>query len=443
LASFIFKIQEIIWGPGLIVFIGTLGVFFTFKFKAVQFRSLGTSFKILLSPSEKVNRNKGDMTTFQALATTLAGAIGTGNIAGVAAAVSIAGVGALFWMWIMTFIAMVIKYCETYLATSYRQIDSDGNVSGSPMHYIEKGLGKKHWALIFGTIGVISSFGTGNIVQANSVADSLYMLFNFPSWFSGLLVATLTGWILLRGTKTIATTSEYLVPFMSGIYILCALYILFKNYTVLPFAFSQIITHAFTGKALIGGTLSASLSSVISIGLARGVLTNEAGLGIPTIPMASSQVSTPHRSALVSMIGCLLSTGIVCSLTGLVITISEILGTTNAIGARVEGATLAANSFGSLMPFGSLVVNLGLILFAFTTIMSWAYCGTKCAEYVFGKKLSIIYKIVFILTIIPSATLEVPVVWAMADILNGLLLYPNLFFLLILSKNIPTKTKHL
>lgn len=433
------EVKEWLWGPPLLLLLLGTGLYLTILLKGVQFRYMKSAIRESFASSRK--DAQGDISHFEALMTSLAGAIGTGSIVGVATAVAIGGPGALFWMWVTALVGMATKYAESLLAVKYRQIDKRGEMIGGPMEYIEIGLGWKWMAVVFAIFGSIAAIGTGNLVQVNSIVGAIDAVFIFDPWISGAIVAVLAGLVIIGGVKSIGHTAAVLVPFMALFYFTAGCIILVLNYDQIPAAFETIFVTAFSGQAAAGGFMGATMMMAIQIGVARSIFSNEAGLGISSIAAAAAKTDLPARQALVNMTGALLSTGIVCTITGLVIVVSGLLGTNGADGKLLNGAALAINAFQISLIGGAYVVTIGQVLFAFTTIIAWAYYGEKCCEYIFGEKSVIPYRILYILAIIPGAALKMETVWLVADIANALMVIPNLIALIMLSKDIVFETK--
>ena len=429
-----------IWGAPLLILLMGIGIYLTIVLKGIQFRYLKYALKLVLEPST-VNSGKGDISHFQSLMTALAATIGIGNIAGVATALTVGGLGALFWMWVTALIGMAIKYAEAILAVKYRTTDERGEMCGGPMYFIEYGLGWRWLSILFALFGAIGAFGGGNMLQANSVADVMLSVFNVDPFHTGLFVALFTGLTLLGGIKTIGKVAGVLVPFMAISYIGGASIIILKNYQNIPEAFYKIFTYAFTGQAAFGGFLGAGVLSAIQVGVSRGLMTSEAGLGTASIAAAAAKTDLPGRQALVSMTGCFLATIIMCSATGLVLAVTDVFGSLDANGKLMNGASMTVAAFQSNFSYGGYIVTLGLVLFAFTTILGWSYYGEKCVEYLFGGISVPIYRILFTLVVIPGAVLELDVVWKISDVCNGLMAFPNLIGLCALSGVVISETR--
>lgn len=429
-----------IWGPPLLILLMGIGIYLTIALKGIQFAYLPYALKLAFG-NQHVGEGKGDISHFASLMTALAATIGIGNIAGVATAITVGGLGALFWMWVTALIGMAIKYAEAILAVKYRTTDARGEMCGGPMYFIEAGLGWKWLAICFALFGAIGAFGGGNMLQANSVADVMFSMFSIDPWITGTVVAVMTGLTLLGGIQSIGKVASLLVPFMAIFYIGGALAILVVHYQYIPHAFVTIFESAFSGQAAFGGFLGASVVLAIQVGVSRGLMTSEAGLGTASIAAAAAKTDMPGRQALVSMTGCFLATIVMCSATGLVLAVTDVFGTVGANGKLLNGASLTLAAFNSVFSWGGYVVTIGLLLFAFTTLLGWAYYGEKCVEYLFGVKSVPYYRALFTLIIIPGAVLELDVVWKISDICNGLMAFPNLIGLCALSGVVINETR--
>lgn len=431
-----------VWGiPMLILLLGN-GLLLTVLLKGLQFRYLPYALRLIIySDKEQGSKAKGDISNFESLMTALAGALGIGNIAGVSTALAVGGTGALFWMWVMALIGMATKYGEAILAVKYRMVDERGEMCGGPMHFIERGLGWKWLAASFALFGAIASFGGGNMIQANSVADVLVHLYNMPAWASGTVLAIITGSILIGGIKSIGRFAAYMVPFMAVFYIGGGCLILLKCYDRIPEAVYSIFQHAFTGQAAFGGFAGSTLLMTMKVGMSRGLMTSEAGLGTASIAAAAAKTDIPGRQAMVSMTGSFIATIILCTVTGLVLGVTGVQGMVSANGMPLNGATMTMAAFESVIPWGGYIVTIALILFALTTLLGWAYYGEKCIEYLLGERSILPFRLIFTLVIIPGAILDLEVVWKVADITNGLMAYPNLIGLTALSGVVLQETK--
>lgn len=437
-------LYRFVWGAPLLVLIMGLGLYLTIALKGLQFRYLWYALKLVLFP-EKIpihGEEKGDISHFQSLMTALAGSIGIGNIAGVSTALCVGGIGALFWMWITALLGMAIKYAEAILAVKYREEDEKGEMCGGPMYFVERGLGWKKLALSFALFGTIATFGGGNMLQANSVADVLLTTFHIDPLYSGIALACITGVILLGGIQSIGKAAAVLVPFMATFYISGGLIILIFSYDQIPAAIYAIFAHAFSGQAAFGGFAGSSLMVAMQVGMSRGLMTSEAGLGTASIAAAAARTDLPGRQAMVSMTGSFLATIVLCTVTGLVVTVTNVFGTLGVDGKLLNGATLTTAAFTSVLPWGGVIVAIALVLFALTTLLGWAYYGEKCVEYLFGVRAITLYRTLFTLVVIPGAVLDLEVVWKISDITNGLMAFPNLIGIVALSPVVIQETEY-
>ncbi|MBA3720994.1 MAG: sodium:alanine symporter family protein [Parachlamydiaceae bacterium] len=436
---FLSEVRELVWGFPLVFLLLGTGAYLTILLKGMQFRYLGYALKQVVARQQK--DSKGDISHFEALMTTLAGAIGTGTIVGVATGITVGGLGAIFWMWVTAFLGMAIKYAESLLAVKYRGLDRRGEMSGGPMQYIEKGLGWKSVASIFAVLGVIAAMSTGNLVQTNSIAEAINHVWHVDPLITGIVLAGLTGVVIIGGVKSIGQVASILVPIMALLYVFAAIYILLVNITNVPAAFMHIIHSAWNGQAASGGFLGASVMMAVQMGVARSVFSNEAGLGISSVAAAAAKTDSPGRQAMITMTGALMSTVIVCTMTGLVLAVTGVVGTTNDSGQVLNGASLAIAAFGKHIIGGEYIVTIGLILFAYTTVLAWSYYGEKCCEYIFGERSITAYRIVYALVVIPGAALKMQIAWHLADISNALMIFPNLIALIALSSVIVKETQ--
>ena len=423
-----------VWGPYMLVLLVGTGVYLTVRLMGIQFTLLPFALKQAFTPQKKVEGEKqeGDISHFGALMTALSATIGTGNIAGVATAVVVGGPGAVFWMWITAIFGMATKYGEGVLAVKYRVQNSKGEMSGGPMYYIERGMRKKWLAMLFAGFATIASFGIGSSVQSNSVAQSIHASFGIDGWITGVVLTVFTAVVILGGIKSISKVSSVIVPFMAVFYVLGGLIIILLNLDGLMPALQLIFSDAFTGDAVAGG----ALGTVIRYGVARGVFSNEAGMGSAPIAAAAARTDHPVRQALVSMTGTFLDTIVVCSITGIVL----VMGNMYMDGET--GAALTTHTFNKLLPGpGGWIVTFGLIFFAYSTILGWCYYGEKCATYLFGDKCITPYRVIYVATVMMGTVASLDLVWAAADTFNGLMAIPNLIALLALSGVIIKETK--
>jgi AGCS family alanine or glycine:cation symporter len=424
-----------VWGPVMLVLLVGTGFYLTIRMGGMQFRLLPRALKLALSRQNNLGQ-PGEISPFQALMTAMAATIGTGNIAGVATAMVLGGPGAIFWMWLSAMLGMSTKYAEAYLAVYFRVIDDQGRVSGGPMYYIERGLKMKWLAIIFAVCGTVAAFGAGCSVQSNSVAQVVEQSFGLMPWVTGVLLSSLTGLVLIGGLKRIARVVSFIVPIMAISYVGGGLLIIVKHYELVLPALALIFQDAFTGHAVAGGAIGA----VIRYGIARGIFSNEAGLGTAPIAAASARTTKPAEQGLISMTGTFLDTIIVCSITGIVLVMAGQYET------GVTGAALTAHSFNLLLPgYGTWVVTIGLIFFAYSTILGWSFYGEKCAQYLIGERAIKPYRFLYTLMVLIGTLVTLDLVWAMSDVFNGLMAFPNLIGILLLSglviKNNPLKNK--
>jgi len=431
--AFLDKASDIVWGlPLLILLVGT-GIYLTFRLGLLQVRSLPYALKLSFSRNQDKS-SEGDISHFQALMTAMAATVGTGNIVGVATAVVLGGPGAVFWMWLAGFFGMATKYGEAILAVKYRTKDEKGEMAGGPMYYLEHGLKQKWLGVLFAVFGALAAFGIGNGTQAKAVADLMNSTFSVPHYVSGIALVIFAGLVILGGIKWIGRVTAFFVPFMAAFYILAGGIVMIMNINLVPEALGIIFTYAFTGEAAVGGAIGAA----IRFGVARGLFSNEAGLGSAPIAAAAAKTDLPGRQALVSMTQVLFDTLIICSITGITIVMSGAWQDTS-----IEAGVLTSTAFQVLLgDFGPYLITLGLLFFASSTILGWGYYGEKCFQYLVKNPTAVtVYRIVFVLFIFVGATATLDVVWSLADVLNGLMAIPNLIGLLGLSGVIIYETK--
>ncbi|OUR67721.1 sodium:alanine symporter family protein, partial [Marinomonas sp. 42_23_T18] len=409
-----------------------VGFFMSIGLKLMPILKLGTGFKLLAGgvKAEKGEESSGEVPPYQALMTAMAATVGTGNIAGVATAVFLGGPGALFWMWMTALVGMATKYAEAVLAVKYREVDENGNHVGGPMYYIKNGMGK-NWAWLgttFAIFGAIAGFGIGNGVQSNSIAQVIETNFSIPPLMTGLVCMVLVGAVLMGGIKRIGSVAGALVPFMAVAYIIAGLIVLSINADQIAPAISLIFESAFTGHAAEGGFAGAAVWAAIRFGVARGVFSNEAGLGSAPIAHAAAQTKDPVRQGLVAMLGTFLDTLLICTITGLVIVTSGLWT------SGTSGAALTSAAFAQALPgVGNYLVAISLAIFAFTTIIGWSFYGERCVEFLLGVKAIKPYRILWVLAIPVGATLSLDFVWLLADTLNAMMAIPNLIAIMVLS----------
>jgi AGCS family alanine or glycine:cation symporter len=366
--------------------------------------------------------------------TSLAATIGIGSIAGMATAITAGGYGAIFWMWVVALIGMITKYSEAILAVKYRKSDSKGRMKGGPMYYIEQGLKMKWLAVLFAVFGLLSSFAGGNLIQAQSIADASLELFNIPPIVTGIIVAVCVAATLFGGVKKLGKINSFLVPIMALLYIVGGLIVLVLCHDKILDAISLIFSNAFSGRSVTGGLLGAGVMSSVQMGVARGISSNEAGLGSGPIASAAAKTDYPGRQALISMSAVFISSFIVCTITVLVLSVTNMVGKVSDNGQILNGAPLVMQSFESVLPGGGVIVALGLLLFGFSTILGWSYYGEKCMEFLFNGKGIVLFRLIFICLVFVGSLLSINVVWPLADIMNGLMAFPNLIGVLFLAK---------
>ncbi len=438
LSSWVAAINGIVWGPMMLVLILGVGLFLMIGLRLMPFFKLGMSFKLMMAKPKKGITSDGEITPFQALMTALSATVGTGNIAGVATAVFLGGPGALFWMWCTALVGMATKFAEAVLAVNYREVDEAGNHVGGPMYYIKNGLGPK-WAwlgTLFAIFGAVAAFGIGNTVQANSVADVLEANFDLSVWVTGAVMMVLAGAVLIGGIKRIGHVAGALVPIMVVAYLVAGLISLFINAQEIPHALGLVFTHAFTPVAAEGGFAGAAVWAAIRFGVARGVFSNEAGLGSAPIAHAAAQTNDPVRQGLVAMLGTFIDTIIVCTITGLVVISSGVWS------SGESGAALTSAAFAQSLPgVGQYVVTVALAVFAFTTIIGWSFYGERCIEFLFGIKAILPYRVIWIIAIPIGAGVSLDFIWLLADTLNAMMALPNLIALALLSPVVFRLTK--
>ncbi|OIP61594.1 MAG: sodium:alanine symporter family protein [Ignavibacteria bacterium CG2_30_36_16] len=432
------SVSEFVWGvPLLILLVGT-GIYLTILLRGIQFRKLWHSLWLALIKRKDDGDNPGDISHFQALMTALAATVGTGNIAGVATAIAVGGPGALFWMWITGLFGMATKYAEAVLAVKYRIKDENGEMSGGPMYYLSRGLGIKWLGVLFAIFASIAAFGIGNMVQSNSVADAVQHSFGISVEITGIILAVATGFVILGGIKSIGKVTEILVPVMVVFYMLAALFVVVIHVDQVPFIISLILKEAFTNTAASGGFAGATVMLTIRMGVSRGVFSNESGLGSAPIAAAAAQTKHPVTQAMVSMTQTFIDTIVVCSFTGFAILVSGVLETGQT------GVPLTSMAFATALPgnWGGIIISIGIILFAYSTILGWSYYGEKSLEFLLGRKAIKPYRVLFVIAVFIGAVSKLDLVWAFADIMNGLMAIPNLIGLLGLGGIVAAETKN-
>ena len=438
ITEYIQVISSAIWGLPLIILLVGTGIWLTLRLRGLQFTKTWHALYLALVKRREDTDQPGDITHFQALMTALSATVGTGNIAGVATAIAAGGPGALFWMWVTGLVGMATKYSEAVLAVKYREQDAEGLMSGGPMYYISKGLGWKWLGILFAFFAAIAAFGIGNMVQSNSVADALESSFQIPFIVTGVILTLATGMVILGGIKSIGRVTGVLVPVMIIFYMSSAIIIILLHIEKLPAAIELILTQAFTPTAGVGGFLGSTVMLTIRMGVARGVFSNESGLGSSPIAAAAAQTKNPVTQALVSMTQTFIDTIVVCSLTGLVLIMSG-EWSTGLTGAEL---TTVAFTSGLNSVFGEYIVSVGLALFAYSTILGWSYYGEKSIEFLIGIKAVRPYRWIFTIFVGVGAVTELDIVWGIADVFNGLMAFPNLIGLLALTPVIVRETRN-
>lgn len=430
------QIDTFVWGPPLLILLVGTGIWLTIRLKLLQVLKLSTALKLIFKAQ---NDGHGDVNSFRALCTALAATVGTGNIVGVATAVKAGGPGAIFWMWVAAFFGMATKYAECLLAVKYRTVDANGNISGGPMYYIENGLGKKFkpLAVIFAVFGVMCAyFGIGTFAQVNSIVEITHITAGIPVVYTGIALTVLVAVVTIGGLKSISTVAGKIVPLMALLYFITTIGILITFADKVPAAAALIIESAFNPTAATGGFLGASVMMAMRNGVARGVFSNESGLGSAPIVAAAAKTKWPAEQGLISMTGTFIDTIIICTLTGLTLVV------TGVWCGDLNGAAMTERAFEMAFPaFGSWLLMIGLALFAFTTILGWNYYGERCVEYLLGVKAILPYRLIFIGLIACGPFLKLEEIWVLADIVNGLMAIPNLIALLALTGVIVAETK--
>ena len=430
------EIDAFVWGPPLLVLLVGTGILLTFRLKLLQVFKLPQALGLIFSAK---NDGSGDVNSFKALCTALAATVGTGNIVGVATAIKAGGPGALFWMWMAAFFGMATKYSECLLAVKYRTVDANGNISGGPMYYIENGLGKKYkpLAVMFAVFGVLCAyFGIGTFAQVNSIVEITQISAGIPVVYTGIALTVVVAAVTIGGLKSIATVAAKVVPAMALLYFLTTVGIMIVFADQVPAAIATVLNSAFTPTAAQGGFLGATDMLAMRSGVARGVFSNESGLGSAPIVAAAAKTKWAAEQGLISMTGTFIDTIIICTLTGLSLVVSGVWC------GPLNGAAMTESAFTMAFPaFGSILLLVGLVLFAFTTILGWNYYGERCVEYLMGVKAILPYRIIFICLIACGPFLKLEEIWVLADIVNGLMAIPNLIALIALSGVVVAETK--
>ena len=437
LNAIIGAINAFAWGPPMLGILGVTGVLLTLGLVFMPWRKVGYGFQLLFDKDGATG--EGEVKPFNALMTALSATVGTGNIAGVATAIALGGPGAIFYMWLIALFGMATTYAEAVCAVTYRERDATGKFVGGPMYYLRNGVGEfapelgKWLGLAFAVFGAVAAFGIGNAVQVNSMAAALDNSFGVPEWATGVIVAALVGVVVIGGIRRIGEVAGKLVPAMIVLYLGAALLILAINVTAIPEAIGLIFTHAFTPAAATGGFAGAAVAAAVRFGIARGVFSNESGLGSAAIAHAAAQTNSPVRQGIIAMLGTFIDTLVVCTMTALVILTSGAWTMTGADGAGLTGAVLTSTGFETSMAGGHYIVTIALAIFAFTTILGWSYYGERCWQYLFKEKSLVVYRGLWVLAALAFANVKVDLVWNLADTLNGLMAVPNLIGLLLLA----------
>ena len=430
LTAFFSAINGFVWGPPMLVLILGTGLLLQIRLKLMPILRIPTGFRMVWRGRRPDATAEGEISPYAALMTALAATVGTGNIAGVATAIALGGPGAMFWMWMTALVGMATKYSEVLLAVHFREVDDHGEHVGGPMFAIKNGLGR-NWRWLgaaFALFGGLAGFGIGNMVQSNSIAEVVNASFGIPAWITGLVLTLLTGFVLLGGIKRIGAVAEKLVPAMCIGYIIAALIVLVLYAGQIPAAFGLIFEHAFNPVAASGGFAGATIMLAMRYGVARGIFSNEAGLGTAGIAQAAGQSSSPAQSGLIGMMGTFIDTLVVCTMTGLVIMV------TGVCNSGVSGAALTSSAFGTALPgIGQYILAIALAIFAYTTILGWAYYGEKCWEYLAGTAVEKPYRVLWTLFVMVGAVTHLDFVWLVADTLNAFMAFPNLVSLVLLS----------
>lgn len=430
------QIDAFVWGPPLLILLVGTGIYLTIRLQLLQITNLPSALKLIFSAKSD---GHGDVSSFKALCTALAATVGTGNIVGVATAIKAGGPGALFWMWVAAFFGMATKYSECLLAVKYRSVDANGNIAGGPMYYIEKGLGEKYrpLAVMFAIFGILCAyFGIGTFAQVNSIVEITKISAGIPVIYTGIALTLMVTAVTIGGLRSIATVAGKIVPAMAVLYFLTTVGIMIAFADQVPNAIKTVIDSAFNATAAQGGFLGATVMMAMRNGVARGVFSNESGLGSAPIVAAAAKTKWAAEQGLVSMTGTFIDTIIICTLTGLSLIV------TGVWQGPLNGAAMTEQAFTMAFPqFGSMLLLIGLVLFAFTTILGWNYYGERCVEYLMGVKAILPYRIIFILLIACGPFMKLEEIWVLADIVNGLMAIPNLIALLALSGVVVAETK--
>lgn len=433
--QFVDTVNSFVWGPIMLTLLLGTGIFLSIGLRGMTITHIPYAFRQLFKGIK--GDGEGEISPFNALMTALSSTVGTGNIAGVATAIGIGGPGALFWMWCTALVGLATKYSEAVLAVNFRETDQQGKKVGGPMYYIKNGLGK-HWmplGIMFSIFGSLAGFGLANTVQSNTVSQVLMTNYSISTVLSGSVMSLLVAIVLLGGIKRIAEVAGKLVPLMTVIYIISTISILLIHITEIPSAFVLIVDSAFNGAAATGGFAGSTLILALRMGVARGIFSNESGLGSAPIAHAAAETNSPIRQGSIAMLGTFIDTLVICTMTGLVLVVTDVWS------SGLEGAAMTLSAFDSSLPFGANILTMCIVLFAFTTMLGWSYYGERCAEFLVGPKIIIPYRIVWVIGIFLGTQMSLGVVWKMSDALNGLMAIPNLIALILLSPIVFKLTK--
>ena len=436
--NFLTIVGDFVWGPPMLIILAGTGLFLTIRLGFPQFMHSGHGWKLIfrgLTKKDKSEKDEGEITPFQALTATLAATIGNGNIAGVATAIAAGGPGAVLWMWLIALVGMATKMTEAALGVKYRIKDKDGALAGGTMYFIEKGLGQKWLGWLFALFGAIAAFGIGDMVQTNSMALVGNSVFGIPQIVTGIVITVLVWLVVIGGIKRIGEVTEKLVPFMAIFYILGALIIIISRINLLPWALGEIFRGAFSGKAAIGGFAGATVAQAMRFGVARGIFSNEAGLGSGSIANAVARTAHPVRQGSIAMIDVMIDTLIICSMTALSILM------THSLETGYTSTQLTAHAFTTVIPYGGSIVALGSLLFGYSTIITWCYYGQQCSRFILGPSVVMPYAWLFVIVAFLGSVVEVPFVWVLTDTLNGAMAIPNLIGLVLLSRVMAEQVK--
>ena len=440
LHSLLLSIDHFIWGPPLLILLVGTGIYFTLRLGVIQIRYLPLALRYVFGKEGRgQSTGSGDVSGFAALCTALSATIGTGNIVGVATAIKLGGPGALFWMWLAAFFGMATKYTECLLSVKYRQVDANGQMLGGPMYYLQNGVGKAWLAKIFAFFAImVACFGIGTFPQVNAIAQAVHVSFDVPKYVTAIVITILVATVTLGGIESISKVASKVVPAMATFYIAACAWVLIDQAHALPSAITLVIHSAFNGHAATGGFLGATVMLAIQTGVARGVFSNEAGLGSAPIAAAAAKTPSPAHQGLISMTGTFFDTIVICTMTGLTLIVS------GAWSGMKAGEAMTGEAFATGLNsthFGPMLVSIGLVFFAFTTILGWNYYGERCVNYLFGVRAILPYKIFFLILVAAGSFMQLDLIWLLADIVNGCMAIPNLIGLLALRKVVLSETQ--